>query len=129
MYVSHVSTKPGQGHMDFWQERFEEYRAEEIRLRARAERLESAKSSYLEEGERILKLSQRAYSLYVSQEPAEQRKLIDILLSNCTLEAGTVKSELRKPFDLIADGVQKERQLRSSKLPFTAANGNWLPRW
>jgi site-specific DNA recombinase len=52
----------------------------------------------------ILELSQRAYSLYMSQERTEQRRLLKALLSNCTLERGSLMPTYSKPFDLLVQG-------------------------
>ena len=63
-----------------------------------------ASSNYAATGARILELSQRAYSLYVSQERAEQRRLLNTLLSNCTFERGSLTPTYNKPFDLLVAG-------------------------
>jgi hypothetical protein len=62
-----------------------------------------AKTSYLTSGVKLLELAQRAHELYVSQSPHEQRRLLNVVVSNGTLKDGTVESSLRKPFDLRVD--------------------------
>ena len=47
------------------------------------------------------------YSLYVTKNSFEQRKLLNILLQNSVLEGGKVHSELKKPFDILADGIEE----------------------
>jgi site-specific DNA recombinase len=64
---------------------------------------QQAKTNYLEAGVRLLELAQVAYELYVSQDPRGPRELVDVVLSNCSLNGGTVASDLRKPFDLLVD--------------------------
>ncbi len=64
---------------------------------------EKAKTNYLSAGLKLLELAQAAYKLYVSQTPHEQRRLVDVVLSNCRLRDGTLEYDLRKPFDLLVD--------------------------
>lgn len=40
---------------------------------------------------------------------------------------GQVTCELRKPFDILADGVEEEKDLIAKKVPFSARNKIWLP--
>ena len=68
-----------------------------------------------------------AYSLYLRQDPFEKRKLANIQLQNSVLKGGKVYSELKKPFDILADGVEEERRLIAEKVPFSARNEKWLP--
>ena len=49
-----------------------------------------------------LELSQHAYSLYVRQEAAEQRRLLNTLLSNCTFEGGSLTPTYNKFDPLVA---------------------------
>ena len=67
-------------------------------------RHDHASSNCAATGAKILELSQHAYSLYVSQERAEQRRLLNTLLSNCTLDRGSLTPTYTKPFDLLAVG-------------------------
>ncbi len=111
----------------FWTAKYAQYRGQQEGITARMAALDVADSGYIESAERVLELSQRAYSLYVAQNRAEQRKLLDLLLSNCTLRDGAVRCDLRKPFDLIADGVAEEERLPRRGRFKRAGNEIWLP--
>lgn len=74
---------------------------------------ENADINYLAHGVHILELCNRAYDLYLNQTPHERSKLLHYILSNCTLNDGTICPTYRKPFDLIAKGL---------------SDLNWLPR-
>lgn len=50
------------------------------------EALHHAEQKYYEEGVRIIETLKNAYILYKQQSHIEQRKLLNYLLSNCTLE-------------------------------------------
>ena len=58
--------------------------------------------------ERTLELANKAYSLYVSQNPVEKAKLLRMLFSNCSVDAVSVTPTYRKPFDMIFKRAQSE---------------------
>jgi site-specific DNA recombinase len=112
----------------FWKSKYQEYLSRQNRVEERITEHKKASVNYLEDGNRILELAQKAYSLYVNQNSFEQRKLLDLLLSNSILKDGTVISELRKPFDTLADGAIEEERLAAQKVPFSERNEIWLPK-
>jgi site-specific DNA recombinase len=112
---------------EFWRRKYAEYwdRKEMVGVRIKA--YEGAHDNYLSEGLRILELAQEAYSLYVRQDSFEQRKLLDMILSNCQLKDGKIVADFCKFFQILADGVAEEEQLAAENIPFEARNKNWLP--
>ncbi len=93
---------------DFWREKSEEWRDEQQAIREKIEKHENANVNYFDQGVKILELAHRAYPLYLSQNAFEKRKLLDYILSNCTLTNGTLCATYRKPFDILAKGVKTE---------------------
>ena len=92
---------------------------------AEMERLQAADGQYLDNGVRIIELSQRARELYLTQPPAEKRKLLGLLLSNCTLEDGRIEATYRQPFDTLA-------LMAAEPLPATGDDDEVVPvsqRW
>jgi DNA invertase Pin-like site-specific DNA recombinase len=57
---------------------------------------------YLEDGVQLLALAQRAAGLFERQPPAEKRRLLNFLLSNCSWKEGTLHAEFRQPFDMLS---------------------------
>jgi hypothetical protein len=53
---------------------------------------------------RILELAKQAENLYKSQDPPQQRRLLETVLSNCTFDRGTLSPTYTKPFDLLVRG-------------------------
>lgn len=98
---------------DFWLEKYNQYRQEQEDIELALEKHKNANINYIDEGIKILELSQRAHSLYLKQNFREKAKLIRILTSNCTLLNATPYPTYRKPFDLLAKGLSRS---------------NWLPR-
>ena len=56
----------------------------------------------------IFELANKAYSLYVSQNPVEKAKLLRMLFSNCSVDAVSVTPTYRKPFDMIFQRAKLE---------------------
>jgi hypothetical protein len=63
---------------------------------------------------KILELAKQAEILYKSQVPAEQRRLLDLVLLNCTFDRGSLCPTYAEPFDLLVRGNK---------------TGNWRREW
>ncbi len=62
---------------------------------------------YYDDGLKLLELASKAHELY-SKQPVEQKhRFLRILLSNCTLQDGTLRPTYKKPFDILARGIEK----------------------
>jgi len=60
--------------------------------------------------------------------PAEKRKLLNLVLSNCTWKGGELTAKYRQPFDILALAVASEKQLMGGGGAETAKNEIWLPK-
>jgi hypothetical protein len=100
MYVDKLDGKIDQG---FYDSRAAEWRTEQNRLLRIVEEHQEANRNYLDEGVQLLELSQRAHELFLKQDPRQQRRLLDFVLSNCKWKDNELSVTLRQPFDLIAD--------------------------
>lgn len=65
----------------------------------------AADRSYLQQGGQILELANRAYNLYLQQSHEERATLLRFVLLNCSLKDGNHTAVYRKPFDMLANGV------------------------
>ncbi len=101
---------------DFWLRKTQEWQAEEQQVLFAIQGLNGASPDRVLSAQRILELANKAYFLYLRQNPLEQGKLLRIVLSNCGIDGATLYPAYRKPFDLIFDRAQKEewRALRDS---------------
>jgi site-specific DNA recombinase len=93
---------------EFWSRKSAEWNTELTVLAAEINRLEAPIASPAVTAERILELAKRAVFLYEKQDRAEQRKLLEILLSNCTFDRGSVCATYTSPFDLFVRGNETE---------------------
>lgn len=60
------------------------------------------------DAQKIFKLANSAYSLYVSQNSVEKAKLLKLVVSNFSVDAVSVTPTYRQPFDIIAKRAQSE---------------------
>jgi site-specific DNA recombinase len=113
-YVDQAYTDRLEGRItpELWERRSAEWETERADIERKLAALGNAKTSYIASGVKLLELAQRAHELYVSQSPHEQRRLLNVVVSNCTLNNGTVEYSLRKPFDLLADISESQNKRR-----------------
>lgn len=95
----------------YWRDVSSKWRSEQDHVTERMARFKDANRNYVDQGVQIIELAQKAYSLYVRQNGTEKRKLLDTVLSNCTLDGLILCPTYRKPFDLIAEGVKTQVML------------------
>jgi hypothetical protein len=55
-----------------------------------------------------LELANKAYFLYLKQEPSEKAKLLKMVLLNCEIDGTSVYPTYRTPFDLIFARMKNE---------------------
>jgi DNA invertase Pin-like site-specific DNA recombinase len=88
----------------FWTRKSKEWESELTTVDAEVNRFCDSRPSYAIKAERILELAKQAGFLYQTQNPPEQRRLLDTVLSNCTFDRGTLCPTYTKPFDLFVRG-------------------------
>jgi site-specific DNA recombinase len=93
---------------EFWESRSSSWNQEEQQIQLAIQALEQQSPEKILDGVRILELANKAYFLYLRQPPAEQGKLLRIVLSNCKVDATSVYPTYRKPFDLIFQQSKNE---------------------
>ena len=90
---------------EFWQRKSHEWRSRQLELQRGVEAHQMADGLYLDAGVKILRLSQQMYSLWLSQPQNEKRRLLDILLLNCTFDGENLGPIYEKPFCWLAEGL------------------------
>jgi hypothetical protein len=69
--------------------------------------------------EKILELAKQAENLYKSQDPTEQRRLLETVLSNCAFDRGSLSPTYSLPFDLLVRGNETSDVLPIPASPVT----------
>ena len=94
---------------DFWERKMSGWRMEEQQVKMAIQGLTNAETGDRAlDAQRIFELANKAYSLYVSQNPVEKAKLLRMLFSNCSVDAVSVTPTYRKPFDMIVKRARLE---------------------
>ena len=66
------------------------------------QRLTRVSAKNLDVAIQVFELANRAYDLMISREPREQRRLLEVLISNSVLAEGRLTLTWREPFDQLA---------------------------
>jgi site-specific DNA recombinase len=93
---------------DFWERKMSEWRTEERQIQMAINAIQESSTDRLLSAKRILELANKAYSLYLTRNPAEQAKLLRMVLLNCSIDALNLYPTYRKPFDLIFQRAKNE---------------------
>ncbi len=89
---------------EFFRENMKEWEKEKEEIeREIIECKNSLKDIKIEDAKLILELAQNAYTLYSNQPLSEKRKLLNIILSNCTFDSGNLCPVYKKPFDILSN--------------------------
>jgi hypothetical protein len=99
---------------DFWARKSKAWEAELGVVDGEKARIETPQPKMMATAERILELAKRAENLYKSQNPAEQRRVLETVLSNRTFDSGSLCPTYNEPFDLLVRGNE---------------TGEWRDRW
>jgi site-specific DNA recombinase len=124
MYVDKLDAKITQ---EFFDRRNGDWRTEQAEILRKIEKHQNANSSYLEEGVRLLELSQKAASLYEKQEMNEKRRILDFVFSNCLWKDGALIPNYRKPFDLLAVTNSAYQKREATFQVKSGLSEIWLP--
>lgn len=116
----------GQITLDVYTRLSAEWQEERHRLHMQEQKHQQASDSYYMDGVLILELAQNARRLYESQPPQEKRRLLDILLSNCTWGGGEFRASLKQPFDLIAEANTQAHKISAAKTAKSVESEIWL---
>jgi hypothetical protein len=94
----------------FWNERSVAWQREidEIEEELRAIERAPSKDALLAAARQPLELLQAAPELYVSQEPREKARLLKTMVSNFTVDNGSISVSMRSPFDVLARGAKTQ---------------------
>jgi site-specific DNA recombinase len=93
---------------EFWERKMSEWSADEQRIQAAISGLQQPPAKRVLSAKRILELANKAYSLYLRQNPSEQAQLLRLVLLNCSIDAVNTYPTYGKPFDLIFQRAKNE---------------------
>ena len=94
---------------DEYNKRFQRYRIEQKAIQDKLKKLHTADEDYYTTANYILNLSKRIPQLFESSKPEIKRRLINLVLSNPSINDATVCATIRKPFNRWAKGLSCSR--------------------
>jgi site-specific DNA recombinase len=103
IHAMYVDKLDGRIDRSFYVQMSEQWRVEQEKLMQEITLHQAADQCYLDEGVRLLELAQTSQRLFAKQEPSEQRRLLNFVLSNSTWKSGELSVVFRQPLDLIAE--------------------------
>jgi site-specific DNA recombinase len=110
----------------FYTQMSEQWRLEQDNLMVEIIRHREADRSYIDEGVRLIDLAKSASRLFRMQQPSEQRRLLNFVLSNSTWQNGELHPTFRQPFDLIARATAETTQEKDGKRRIPSEHPDWL---
>ncbi len=96
---------------DLYNKKQQEYRAKQVEIKNNMDRLQKADEEYYITASYILKLTNRAYDLFLSSEPDIKRQLLKLLLQNCEINNGSLRYTLNYPFSAIFNYTKSHKWL------------------
>ena len=93
---------------DFWNRKWAELQAEEQRLQNAIAQCKAPSMENMLTVARTFELAQKAHSLYLTQDPTEQAKLLRMVLLNCKVDELSIYPQYKLPFNLIAERAKNE---------------------
>ena len=88
---------------------------------------QNANRSYLDEGVKLLELSQKAVKLYEQQPMAEKRQILNFVCSNSVWKDGRLYPKYRQPFEILAVTNREYQQKKAAFASEHDLRSVWLP--
>ncbi|HEX6642390.1 MAG TPA: hypothetical protein VF215_14825 [Thermoanaerobaculia bacterium] len=101
--LGRLTEQAWQSHNERWQQELDEL---EHALVASAPTLK--REEFLAAAHRPIELAQSAARQYLTQNAIEKREVLRALLSNCTMDDGSITVSMRSPFDALAKAAESE---------------------
>jgi len=75
------------------------------KLKLQTEVLDRSHDEYADLASRVFELSQSLTDKWLTADVLEKRQILEIVFLNCTLDDATLCPTIRKPFDVLAEGL------------------------
>jgi site-specific DNA recombinase len=92
---------------EFYKKKVQEYRREQNNIKVKMDNLQKADEQYYFTANFLLLLARKAPELFKSSKPDIKRQLFKLVLSNPTINDGTLCATIRKPFSYFAEGLSR----------------------
>ncbi len=96
---------------EFWQEKHNKWTQELLTIQNNITAYEKANINFIEQGANFLKICTDAEDLYKYGDNSEKKQLLNYVLQNLTIEGENINYEYKKPFDIFAKGLNRNKKL------------------
>lgn len=93
-----------------------QYQTSQKAITKELEKLQTADKNYYMTANTILSLASRAHELFRISKLDQKREILNLVLSNCTINGENLCYDLKKPFDTILECVSCNAWLRGLDL-------------
>lgn len=90
----------------FFQSVYDDYQNQLSAVEYRLVNLPQQSQANFDMAQKAIELSYQAESLYLRASPQQKRRLLKSVLSNCILKGPTLYPIYKKPFDILAEGIE-----------------------
>ena len=91
-----------------WRRKSAEWETELATVNVELSALDRPATAFVATSERVIELVKRAGILYKTEDPAEQRQLLDSVLSNCTFDRGSLCPTYKSRSTCSSEGTKQE---------------------
>ena len=96
---------------EFWLERHNSWTQALLTVQNNINAYERANIDFIEEGAKFLKICNEVKDLYLYGTYKERKELINYVLQNLTIEGENIHYDYKKPFDIFAKGLNRNKIL------------------
>ena len=94
-----------------WMERHNSWTQALLTVQNNINAYERANIDFIEEGAKFLKICNEVKDLYLYGTYKERKELINYVLQNLTIEGENIHYDYKKPFDIFAKGLNRNKKL------------------
>ena len=113
---------------EFFDQRSAAWREEQAGLLRKIQDVQKATPAPIDQAIDIMQLTSRACELFTQQPPAEQRRLLQVVVEKAAWQGGRLRTTLFEPFEILRhsnqESYRKEKEIAGSGREM----GIWLPR-
>ena len=111
---------------DFYRRMQIVWREERDRCLKDIERHHSADDEYIDNGIALIRLGREANDLFERASASEKRRVLNLVLSNCSWAHGELTAKFRQPFDLLSETIAQSTLPKKGETGDLAENEKWL---
>jgi len=111
---------------DFYRRMQIVWREERDRCLKDIERDHSADDEYIDNGIALIRLGREAHDLFERASASEKRRVLNLVLSNCSWAHGELTAKFRQPFDLLSETIAQSTLPKKGETGDLPENEKWL---